>query len=77
MSGGIPPLRDRRLAAGFIVVMYLLVGATLAGLLVAGLSHSDVGGGVAALVGGVLGAAFAAWRIRRTPEDERADDGGY
>lgn len=77
MSGGIPPLRNRHVAAGFIVFMYLLIGAMLAGLLVTVLSHSDVGGGVAALVGGALGAAFGVWRIRRTPEDERADDGGY
>lgn len=77
MNGGLPPLRDRRLATGFIVVMYLLVGATLAGLLAAGFVHSDVGGGVTALVGAGLGVAFASWRIRRTPESERADDGGY
>lgn len=77
MSGGLPPLRDRRLAAGFIVLMYLLIGALLAGLFFAGLSRGDLGGGVAALVGAVLGAAFGVWRIRRTPEDERADDGGY
>lgn len=74
MSGGIPPLRDRRLAAGFIVVMYLLLGGLLASLAVAGFSGSDVGVGVAAGVGGLLGAVFGAWRIHRTPEGERADD---
>ena len=74
MSGGIPPLRDRRLAAGFIVVMYLLLGALLAGLAVAGFSGSDMGVGVAAGVGAVLGAVFGGWRIHRTPESERADD---
>lgn len=56
MSGGLPPLRDRHLAAGFIVVMYLLVGALLAGLLVTNLSRSGLGAGVAAVVGGALGA---------------------
>ncbi|MES5823257.1 hypothetical protein [Streptomyces sp. RG80] len=74
MSGGIPPLRDRRLAAGFIVVMYLLLGALLAGLAVAGFSGSDAGVGVAAGAGAVLGAVFGGWRIHRTPEGERADD---
>jgi hypothetical protein len=29
----LPPLRDRRLAAGFIIVTYVLLGAMLAGLL--------------------------------------------
>ncbi|MEU6763817.1 hypothetical protein ABZ916_14995 [Streptomyces sp. NPDC046853] len=77
MSGGLPPLRDRYLAAGFIVVMYLMAGALVAGLLVVGFSRSDLWGGVAALVGGALGAGFAAWRIRRTPEEEREDDNGY
>lgn len=43
MNGGLRPLRDRRLATGFIVVIYLLVGATLAGLLATGLEHSQVG----------------------------------
>ncbi|MFF8478642.1 hypothetical protein [Streptomyces sp. NPDC015414] len=77
MSGGMPPLRNRNLAAGFIVVMYLLIGALLAGLLVAGLSGNDVWAGVAALVGGVLGAVFGLWCLRRTPEDERAGDDAY
>lgn len=76
-GGGIPPLRDRRLAAGFIVVMYTLVGATVAGLLAAVLSHNSAAEVVAGLLGGALGAALALWRIRRTPEEERADDGGY
>jgi uncharacterized membrane protein YeaQ/YmgE (transglycosylase-associated protein family) len=74
VNGGLPPLRDRHLAAGFIVVMNLLIGALLAGLLATGLSRSDVGGVVAALVGGVGGAAFGVWRIRRIREDERAVD---
>ncbi|MGW6054316.1 hypothetical protein [Streptomyces sp. NPDC055189] len=77
MSGGLPPLRDRHLAAGFIVFMYLLAGALLAGLLVTGISRSDLAGGAAALAGGALGAGFAVWRIRRTPEEEREDDNGY
>lgn len=70
MSGGLPPLRDRHVAAAFIVVMYLLVGALLAGLLVTGLTRSDAGGIVAALVGGALGAVWGVWRIRRAREDE-------
>ncbi|MEW1692950.1 hypothetical protein ACIQOF_33125 [Streptomyces sp. NPDC091265] len=57
--------------------MYLLVGGTLAGLLAAGLTHSNVAEVAAGLLGGALGAAFAVWRIRRTPEHEREDDGGY
>jgi hypothetical protein len=57
--------------------MYLMVGAFVAGLLGAGLLQSEVGALVASFVGGALGAAFGVWRIRRTPEDERADDGGY
>lgn len=74
MSGGIPPLKNRYLAAGFIVLMYLLIGALLAGLLAAGLADSDVWAGGAALVGGAIGAAFGVWRLRRTPKNERADD---
>lgn len=72
-----PPLRNRYLAAGFVVFMYLLIGALLSGLLVGGFSGSDVGAVVAALVGGALGAAFGVWRLHRTPEDERADDHLY
>lgn len=68
------PLRDRHLATGFIVVMFLLLGSLLVSLLVAGFSGSDVGVGVAAVVGGILGAALGVWRIHRTPEEERADD---
>lgn len=77
MNGGMPPMRNRYLAAGFIVFMYLLIGALLAGLLVAVFSGSEVGTGVAALVGGGLGAAFGVWRLHRTPEEERADDHLY
>ncbi|MEV8321226.1 hypothetical protein AB0Q95_44470 [Streptomyces sp. NPDC059900] len=77
MSGGLPPLRDRHLAAGFIVVMYVLVGAMVGGVFGAGFARSELWGGVAALVGGALGAGFAVWRIRRTPEEEREDDSGY
>jgi positive regulator of sigma E activity len=65
------------MAAGFIVVMYVLIGAMVTGLLAAGLLQSEVGASVAAVVGAALGAAFGVWRIRRTPEEERADDGGY
>lgn len=65
----------------FIVVMYVLMGAMVAGLLGVGVSHSEAGAGVAAVAGGALGGAFAVWRIRRTSEDERdkgkpADDSG-
>ncbi|MEW2163341.1 hypothetical protein AB0912_10110 [Streptomyces sp. NPDC007084] len=74
MNGGIPPLRDRYLAAGFIVVMYLLIGALLAGLLGAGFAGSGVWAVAAAVVGGALGAVCGVWRVRRTPEDERADE---
>ncbi|MEV7141851.1 hypothetical protein [Streptomyces tauricus] len=77
MSGGLPPLRNRYLAAGFIVVMYSLIGAFLGGLLGTGLSGSAVWAGVAAFVGGALGAAFGVWRIRRTPEEEGLDDNTY
>ncbi|NUO42121.1 MAG: hypothetical protein HOV82_08780 [Streptomyces sp.] len=68
MNGGIPPFRDRHLAAGFIVLMYLLLGALAAALIVAGFSGSDVMAGVAAVVGGVSGAAFGVRRIRRAEE---------
>ncbi|WP_329343067.1 hypothetical protein OG866_42135 [Streptomyces sp. NBC_00663] len=68
MNGGIPPLRDRHLAAGFIILMYLLLGALAAALIVAGFSGSDVMAGVAAVVGGASGAAFGVRRIRRAPE---------
>ncbi|MFF7311595.1 hypothetical protein [Streptomyces sp. NPDC008137] len=71
------PLRNRYLAACFIVVMYLLVGALLVGLLAAALSLSGVWSGAAALMGGALGAGFGVWRLRRKPEDERADDHIY
>ncbi|MER6678497.1 hypothetical protein [Streptomyces sp. NPDC000983] len=75
MSGGIPPLRDRHLAAGFIVVMYLMVAALLAGITVSAFSDSGVAVGSAACAGGVLGAAAGVWRVHRTPEEERADEG--
>ncbi|MFI9833902.1 hypothetical protein ACIHIX_40165 [Streptomyces sp. NPDC051913] len=68
MNGGIPPLRDRHLAAGFIVLMYLMLGALAAALIVAGFSGSDVTAGVTAVVGGVSGAAFGVRRIRRAEE---------
>ena len=68
MNGGIPPLRDRHLAAGFIVLMYLLLGALAAALIVAGFSGSDVMAGAAGVVGGVLGAGFGVRRIRRAQE---------
>lgn len=74
MQGGMTPLRNRHLAACFIAVMYLLIGALLAGLLAAALSPSGVWAGAAALMGGALGVGFDAWRLRQTPEDERADD---
>ncbi|MEW2391062.1 hypothetical protein AB0933_22180 [Streptomyces venezuelae] len=61
---------------GFIVVMYALIGAMVADLLVVGLSHSEVGAGVASLAGGALGGAFAVWRVRRGSEGAPADDGG-
>ena len=77
MQGGMTPLRNRHLAACFIAVMYLLTGALLAGLLAAALSPSGVWAGVAALMGGALGVGFGAWRLRQTPEDERADDHIY
>ncbi|MFK0170522.1 hypothetical protein ACIQU5_17090 [Streptomyces sp. NPDC090306] len=72
-DGGMSPLRNRYLAAGFIVLMYLMIGALAAALLVAGLSGSDMWGVVAAVAGGALGAGFGVWRIRSTPEDERGD----
>ncbi|MFE6331724.1 hypothetical protein ACFVP3_33130 [Streptomyces sp. NPDC057806] len=71
------PLRNRHLAAGFIVVMYALIGGLVAGALAAGVLQSEVGANAGAVVGAVLGAAIGVWRIRRTPEEERADDGGY
>ncbi|SNX55854.1 hypothetical protein SAMN06272735_0285 [Streptomyces sp. TLI_55] len=74
MNGGISPLRDRHLAAGFIVVMYSLLGALTACLVVAGFSGRDAIAGVAAVVGGTLGGVLGVRRIRRTPADERADD---
>jgi len=74
VSGGMPPLRDRHLAAGFIVIMYALLGVLAACLIVAGFSGSDTVAGVAAAMGGALGGVLAVWRIRRTPEEERADD---
>ncbi|CAM5483509.1 hypothetical protein GCM10010329_67800 [Streptomyces spiroverticillatus] len=77
MNGGIPPLRDRRFAAAFIVVVHAMVGVFVTGLVVSLLTTSTVVQGAGVLVGGALGAAFAAWRIRRTPEEEREDDGGY
>lgn len=77
MQGGMTPLRNRHLAACFIAVMYLLIGALLAGLLAAAISPSGVWAGAAALMGGALGVGFGAWRLRQTPEDERADDHIY
>lgn len=77
MQGGMTPLRNRYLAACFIVFMYLLVGALLAGLLAAALSPSGVWAGAAALMGGALGAGFGVWRLRRTPKNERAHDHIY
>ncbi|GGQ35263.1 hypothetical protein GCM10010233_61250 [Streptomyces pseudogriseolus] len=77
MQGGMTPLRNRHLAACFIIVMCLLIGALLAGLLAAALSPSGVWVGAAALMGGALGVGFGAWRLRQTPEDERADDHIY
>ncbi|MFI0718283.1 hypothetical protein [Streptomyces sp. NPDC021224] len=71
MNGGIPPLRDRRLAAGFIVFMYAFVAALMTSLLAAALTRSDVLLGIALGAGVILGAAFGAWRIHRTPEDQR------
>ncbi|MGW3356944.1 hypothetical protein ACWDFL_16210 [Streptomyces bungoensis] len=76
MIGGLPPLRNRHVAAVFILVMYSLLGALLAALIAAGLSRIDVRGSVAVVVGGALGAVFGVWRIRRTPKDERADESG-
>lgn len=76
VNGGMSPLRDRHLAAGFIVVMYVLLGVLAACLVAAGFAGSDTVAGVAAVVGGLLGGALGVWRIRRTPEDERADDSG-
>ncbi|MEU5205365.1 hypothetical protein AB0H44_20990 [Streptomyces pseudogriseolus] len=77
MQGGMTPLRNRHLAACFIAVMYLLIGALLVGLLAAAISPSGVWAGAAALMGGALGVGFGAWRLRQTPEDERADDHIY
>ncbi|WP_189594630.1 hypothetical protein [Streptomyces massasporeus] len=71
------PLRNRYLAACFIVVMYLLVGALLVGLLATALSPSGMWSEAAVLMGGALGAGFGVWRLRRTSEDERADDHIY
>ncbi|WP_338692670.1 hypothetical protein V2W30_00590 [Streptomyces sp. Q6] len=68
------PFRDRHLAVFFIVLMYVLIGALLAGLIGAVLAGGGLGGTLAAVAGGLLGAAFAAWQIRRTPAAERADD---
>jgi hypothetical protein len=75
VSGGISPLRDRYLAAGFIIVMYLLLGALLAALIVAGFSGDDVIAGVAAVAGGTLGALTGVWQIRRSGEAGHDDDG--
>lgn len=72
-DGGMPPLRNRYLAAGFIVLMYLMIGSMVAGLVVAGLVGEDVWAAAAAAVGGALGAGLGVWRIRSTPEDERGD----
>ncbi|MFJ9121924.1 hypothetical protein ACIRJO_41145 [Streptomyces sp. NPDC102394] len=74
MSGGLPLLRNRHVAAVFIVVMYALMGALLSALSAAVLSHGSAWGWAAAVVGGFLGAAFGVWRIRRTPEGECADE---
>lgn len=53
-----------------------LIGAALAALVGAGVWRSEVGAGVAARTGGVLGGAFAVWRIRRPPEGGRVEDDG-
>ncbi|MFJ9729420.1 hypothetical protein ACIRP3_42490 [Streptomyces sp. NPDC101209] len=74
MSGGLPPLRNRHVAVVFIVVMYALMGALLSALSAAVLSPASAWGWAAAVVGGCFGAAFGMWRIRRTPEGERADE---
>ncbi|MDC2961294.1 hypothetical protein [Streptomyces gilvifuscus] len=71
MSGGLPLLRNRHVAAVFIVVVYALVGA----LSVTVVSRGSAWGWAAAVAGGFFGAAFGVWRIRRTPEGERADEG--
>ncbi|MBD0738695.1 hypothetical protein [Streptomyces sp. CBMA29] len=71
MNGGIPPLQDRRLAAGFVVFMYASVAALVTILLTAALTRSDILLGIALGAGAILGAAFGAWRIHSTPEDER------
>ncbi|WP_433891258.1 hypothetical protein [Streptomyces sp. CA-111067] len=77
MNGGLPPLRERHMAAVFIVVMYAGLGVLLAGLLALGLGGSSSWGGVAAAAGGIGGAAFGLWMIHRTPEEERMDDSPY
>ncbi|MER7682748.1 hypothetical protein [Streptomyces sp. NPDC096934] len=74
MNGGLPLLRDRLTAAVFIVVMYVLLGGTAAGLLAVLLAASDVGVSLAVAVGGILGAFLGVWRVRRTRGNERADD---
>lgn len=74
MNGGLPPLRDRHAAAVFIVVMYSLLAALVAGLLAAGFARSDVWRSLIVVVGVTLGAVFGVWRVRRAPEAERADD---
>ncbi|MFF5497568.1 hypothetical protein [Streptomyces aquilus] len=73
MSGGMPPLRDRHLAAGFIVVMYCLLGALAALLIVAAFSGRDTIAGAAGVAGGILGGVLGVRRIRRTPEEERGN----
>lgn len=75
LSGGIPPLRDRRLAAVFIVVMYGLLVVAATSLLAVGLLSGNAVQGTAVAAGAVLGAAFGAWRVRRAPAS-RADGGG-
>ncbi|SDJ35491.1 hypothetical protein [Streptomyces indicus] len=74
MNGGIPPLRDRHLAAGFVLVMYTFIGAFASALFAVGLTGSGGWTAAAAFAGGALGTAFGAWQLRRTPEAERADD---
>lgn len=75
MSGGLPLLRNRHVAAVFIVVVYALVGALLGALSVTVVSRGSAWGWAAAVAGGFFGAAFGVWHIPRTPEGERADEG--
>ncbi|MEU9736399.1 hypothetical protein [Streptomyces sp. NPDC048002] len=71
------PFRNLHLAAGFIVVMYALLGALLGGVVAAAFSAGGPVAGVAACAGGLLGAAVGLWRIHQTPQNERADEGTF